>query len=699
MVRFLFRHLKGYRFLVVVAIALTFAQVGASLLVAFPLKFILDKLVNHKDPHFPFAGIVLGVFDQLAPSPGGHHSAIAIIIFAAILLVALGLVSAGSSYVQLYLAVFIGQNLSARLRRQLFDHLQHLSLSWHGQQKTGDLVQRLIGNVADIEKLATDGLVDMLASMLTLVGMVFVMVLANWQFTLFSILIVPVLFVVVLVYTRSIKATTRRAAKAAGRVAEVAAEDIAAITEVKAFTLEERESRRFANRLATYRAAGLRAGWLQAQFTPLVMLLSTVGTAIVTGVGAYVIAGHSVTLWVLTMPGGSLTVGTLTVFLAYLKQLYQPMRDLSKLTYLTTVAAAGVERIQDVLAQAPEVLASPDVAPSHGATRLKGDIRYDHVTFGYLPECPVLEDINLHIPAGRKVALVGLSGSGKTTLVQLMPRFYELWAGAITIDGVDHRRYPMEVLRQNISLVLPESVLFEGTIRENIALGRPGASEEEIIDAARKAHIHETILALPGGYEARVREQGKNFSSGQRQRLAIARAILRDTPILLLDEPTASLDVEAEAEVMHALETLIVGRTVLTISHRLSTLGHVDEIIVLHQGRIAERGTFEELKAAGGVFAWLLAEQNRYNLDRGDDQRRRFWRPVRRVLRPRTPSANGRRPQRSHVAPAGGRGLDEDRPLTAPWSIHIPEGTDATLQRGRTEPDGVFSRRHDGCAH
>src|SRR5256714_12060118 len=197
-----------------------------------------------------------------------------------------------------------------------------------------------------------------------------------------------------------------------------------------------------------------------------------------------------------------------------------------------------------------------------------------------------------------------------------MPRFYELWGGAVTVPGAAPRRYPLEVLRQTISLVLPESVLFAGTIRDNIAIGRPGASDEEIIDAAQKAHIHETILALPGGYAARVREQGKNFSSGQRQRLSIARDILRDTPILILDEPTASLDVEAEAEVMHALETLIVGRTVLTISHRLSTLGQVDEIIVLHKGCIVEHGTYNELKAAGGAFAYLLAEPNRYNVER-----------------------------------------------------------------------------------
>src|SRR5205085_11996307 len=278
-----------------------------------------------------------------------------------------------------------------------------------------------------------------------------------------------------------------------------------------------------------------------------------------------------------------------------------------------------------------------------------------------------------------------------------IPRFYDIDHGTIKIDGVDHRMYPLHVLRENISLVLQDSVLFEGTVRENLEIGRPGASLDDIIAAAQKANIHEVILSLPNGYETVVREQGNNFSAGQRQRLAIARAILRDTPILILDEPTASLDVEAEAEVMHALETLIVGRTVLTISHRLSTLGHVDEIIVLHKGRIVEHGTFEELKAAGGVFAWLLAEQNRYNLDRREDQGRRVLRHVRQALRlaprpayvapARAPCANGHRPQPRHVAPVavpvGGRGLDggldEDGPPTTPWSIRIPEGPHATF--------------------
>jgi ABC-type glutathione transport system ATPase component len=296
------------------------------------------------------------------------------------------------------------------------------------------------------------------------------------------------------------------------------------------------------------------------------------------------------------------------------------MRDLSKLTNLASAAASGADRIQEVLDQAPEVADYQKNAPYNGPQKLRGAITFENVAFGYTKEYFVLKGINLHIPAGRKVALVGLSGGGKTTLVKLIPRFYEIQQGSVKIDGYDNRMYPLGVLRQNVSMVLQDSVLFEGTIRENIAIGKPGASEQEITEAAKKAQMHETIIGLPDGYDTAVREQGKNFSGGQRQRLAIARAILRDAPILILDEPTASLDVEAEAEVMHALDTLIVGRTVLMISHRLSTLGNVEEIIVLKDGRIVEQGSYKDLKRRGGVFATLLEEQNRYNAERTGDK-------------------------------------------------------------------------------
>src|SRR5207302_2011621 len=283
-------------------------------------------------------------------------------------------------------------------------------------------------------------------------------------------------------------------------------------------------------------------------------------------------------------------------------------------------AASGIERIQEVLDQAPEVVDSQ--TPYYGPTKLRGEVSFDNVIFGYVPGRPVLKGINLQIPQGKKIALVGLSGGGKTTLVKLIPRFYEIQQGSIRIDGVDNRMYPLSVLRQNVSMVLQDSVLFEGTIAENISIGKQGAAPQEVMEAARKANIHHVIMNELGGYHRLVREQGKDLSGGQRQRVAIARAILRDAPILVLDEPTAALDVEAETEVMRALDQLVVGRTVLMISHRLSTLGNVDEIIVLKDGHIAERGSYKELKKRGGIFASLLEEQNRYNLEKLEEQSR-----------------------------------------------------------------------------
>jgi ABC-type multidrug transport system ATPase subunit len=382
-------------------------------------------------------------------------------------------------------------------------------------------------------------------------------------------------------------------------------------------TLEGRERNRFGHYVEKDRAAGLRAGQLQAQFTPLVAILVAIGTLLVVGVGGYVAAGNDFNLRIFTLRGSTIDVGTLILFLTYLKMLYQPMRDLSKLTMVASNAASGAERIQEVLDQAPEVIETATIYS--GPQRLEGHISFEDVSFGYLKDQVILKGISLSIRAGSKVALVGYSGSGKTTLAKLVPRFYEINSGSLKIDGREVSQYPLQILRQNISLVLQDSVLFEGTVRENIEIGRPGASMMQIVQAAQKANIHETIMRLPGGYDTMVREQGSNFSAGQRQRLAIARAILRDTPILILDEPTANLDVESEAEVMHALNTLISGRTVLTISHRLSTLGKVDEIIVMSAGQIVERGTFKQLKKLGGVFTSLLEEQNRYNLDRDAD--------------------------------------------------------------------------------
>ena len=652
MFKFLFRYLKGLRWLIGMAILVTILQVLCAIGAAWPLKFIPSKVQNAgNDPSclFPFLNPILNKFDNpifdpsLAPlTPGGppqtpgvtpcpisvtqtnailtfsHHSTNGVIVFSLIILVIFGTLAAILGYFDLYLAAYIGQNLTARLRNQLFDHLQRLSLDWHGTKKKGDLVQRVTGNVADVEKFVTDGLVDILSATLTIVFIAAVMFYLQPLYTIVSLAIAPFLFFLVVVYTKGIKGATKRATKAAAQVADVATEDINALTVIKVFTREEREAIRFGQHVDTNRREGLRAGNLQAQFAPLVGFLIALGTAIIVGVGGYVAAGNNFNVGFFTIPASSVDIGTLILFLIFLGLLYQPMRDVSKLLALSSTASAAIERIEEVLNQAPEVLES-DV-PYYGPTKLRGEITFDNVVFGYATGAPVLKGINLHIPQGRKIALVGLSGGGKTTLVKLIPRFYQTQQGSVRIDGVDNRMYPLNVLRQNVSMVLQDSVLFEGTIRENISLGKPGAGDYEVIEAAKKANIHEMILQDLGGYDGIVREQGKNLSGGQRQRIAIARAILRDAPILILDEPTAALDVESEVEVMHALNNLIVGRTVIMISHRLSTLGNVEEIVVLKEGRIAEQGSYNDLKRRGGVFAALLEEQNRYNLDKVGEQ-------------------------------------------------------------------------------
>jgi ABC-type multidrug transport system fused ATPase/permease subunit len=646
--KFLYRNLKGYRKFVALAVILTILQVFAQIAMAFPLKFIPSKVQNPaNDPSctFSFLNPILDKFDipQIAPeltplAPGqpplppeltqcpvspsdqnpvlitSHHTVNGVIVFSILMLILFAAINAGLIYCNLFLAAKIGQNLTARLRNQLFDHIQRLSLDWHNKQKKGDLVNRITGNISDIEKLVTDGLVDLLAGILTLAGVVITMLIISPTYTLIAASIIPALFLMTFTYTRTIKAATKQATKATGQVSDVATEDINALTVIKVFTREDKEAVRFGGYVNTTRRAGLRAGSLQAQFTPIVGFLVALGTAAVIGVGGYVAANNTFSLGFITIPPLSLDIGTLVLFMTFLSLLYQPMRDLSKLSTLAGTAASGAERIQEVLDQAPEVLESS--TPYHGPTRLRGDLTFENVVFGYVSGRPVLKGINLHVPVGKKVGLVGLSGGGKTTLVKLIPRFYEVTQGSVRIDGVDNRMYPLAVLRQNVSMVLQDSVLFEGTIAENIALGKPNATPQEIMEAARKANIHDVIMNELGGYLRVVREQGKDLSGGQRQRIAIARAILRDAPILILDEPTAALDVESEAEVMRALDHLIVGRTVIVISHRLSTLGNVDEIVVLKEGQIAERGTYQELRRAGGIFAALLEEQNRYNIEK-----------------------------------------------------------------------------------
>jgi len=515
---FLFRELEGQRLWVVIAAILTLVQVTSDLLLPFPFKLILDKLVNHKNPNIPFMDGLLSLFDQTGSAThlqsGELHTQLGVILFATCLLVLLSLVNASATYVQNSLASIVGKNLTAKLRKQLFDQLQRLTLDWHNRQKKGDIVQRIVGDVAGIERLITDGLIEFVSGVLTVIGIAIIVLFISLQFTLLFVLVVPVLFVIVFIYLRRISLAVKKAVTAASEVANVATEDVAAITLIKGFTIEDREAMRFSRYVGQNRDESVSAGELQAQLTPLVTILVALATSVIVAIGSYAASGNAFTLLFFSIPAGAITLGTLTVFLSYLAKLYQPIRSVSRLANLGITAATGAERIQEVFDQMPEV---EDTGTSYtGPTKLKGAIRCENVIFGYTPSRPVLKGLTVDIPAGRKVGIVGLSGGGKTTLIKLIPRFYEVQQGTLMIDGLDNRYYPLNVLRQNISLVLQESILFEGTVRENIALGRPDATDEEVIEAAKKAYIHTTIMLLPDGYNARVREPGANFSGGRR---------------------------------------------------------------------------------------------------------------------------------------------------------------------------------------
>src|SRR5436305_843944 len=619
---FLYRNLKGYHLLVVVAILLTFAQVGADILSAYPLKFIIDNTApKTPDPAFLGAQELIDFFKRFIPLNGTKGGVIGL---AVTLFLALSLLKALLTFVLLYIAAFVGKQLTSRLSKNLFDHLQRLSISWHGQREHGDLVQRVTGNMADLEKFVADGLVDTLSGVLTIVGVIGIMACNNISLTLVSTVIIPLLGIIVYTYTRGIRAATKREKKAEGQVASIATEAMGKIMEIKAFNLEHFMFQLFTKASEKRLEEGRKAGSQQAQFTPLVDTILAIGTAVIIAIGAYsATSGQPLG----PLKGEPITLGMLAIFLSFLTKLYQPMRNLAKLTTLSTSAAAAATRIEEVMEEQTEVL---EVPPSYkGPTRLRGDIAYEDIYFCYGQSGPlVLKGVNLHIPTGKKVALVGLSGSGKTTLTNMLPRFYDTlpgW-GSVKIDGVDINQYPLSILRQNISIVLQDSILFDGTIRDNIKIGRPTATDKEMIQAAEQACIHETIMKKPGGYDAKIINQGKNLSGGQRQRIAIDRAILRGAPIIILDEPTAALDVEAEAEVLRALDGLVEDRTVLMITHRLSTVGKVDEVIVLKDGRIAEQGSYKKLKSENGIFANLLKVQNIFDEEEEEETTWSFMR-------------------------------------------------------------------------
>jgi len=572
-------------------LALAFvAVIGESvtdLLEPWPLKIVFDNVLGSKKLPDWLASIVHSV---------AGTNKISILSFVVVMVLVIAAVGAVSTYFEKYLTTSVAQWVTHDLRRTLYNHIQKLSLSFHDKKRTGDLISRITSDIDTIQDFISQVLLGFLVNVLTLIGMLLVMFYLNWQFTLIALSVAPLLFIVVYSFTSRIKKASRDVRKKEGEIASIASEVLSSIHVVKAFTREEYEQQRFEKQSLETVASALAARSLKAKLTPIVEVIVAAGSCLVLWYGVRLVLA------------GTITSGSLLVFLLYLGKMYKPMRDLSKMTDTISKTQVGYERIREVVETDREVRNLPGARP---APRLKGAIEFRHVDFNYADRPLTLKDVNFKIEPGQVGALVGPTGAGKTTIASLIARFYEPTGGQVLIDGKDVRAYKIKSLRRQISFVLQESLLFRAPIWQNIAYGRPEASRDEIIEAAKLANADEFIVKLPEAYDTMVGERGVTLSGGQRQRVAIARAIVRNSPILILDEPTSGLDAASEELVFDALQRLMEGRTSIVIAHRLATIQRANMIFVIDDGTIVQQGTHDELIRAGGLYAHLYQTQFR----------------------------------------------------------------------------------------
>lgn len=557
----------------------------ANLLQPWPLKIVLDDVLRSHESHawvMRWMHTLIGV-DKLA-----------MLRFACLAVLAIAALDAIASYFEKYLTTSVGQWISYDLRRKVYSHIQKLSLAFHDQERTGDLISRVTNDIDAIQSFITQGLLGILINLITLLGMVGVMFYLDWRFTLIALSVAPLLFAVVYSYTRRIKKASRAVRKKEGEITSVVEEVLSSIRVVKAFAREDYEVKRLEEESLEEVELALRARSLKAKLTPIVDLIVAVGTCLVLWFGARLVLS------------GSLSPGAMVVFILYLGKMYKPMQELSKMTDTYSKAAIGYERIQEVLETDKEV---KDSRRAIHAPRFRGGIEFDHVSFNYVPDTPILDDVSFTIKPGQLAALVGPTGAGKTSIISLIARFYDPLSGTVKIDGTDIRRFQQKSLRQQLSFVLQETMLFHASVWQNIAYGKPEASRQEILRAAELANASEFIEKLPQGYDTILGERGMTLSGGQRQRIAIARAVIRDTPILIMDEPTSGLDAASEKLVFEALDRLIRGKTAIVIAHRLSTVRSADVILVIQDGRIIQRGKHDELLGQSGLYAEFYALQ------------------------------------------------------------------------------------------
>ena len=564
-------------------LALTLCGIGLNLLKPWPFKIIVDNVIPAHTAQTGLGSLVAG-FDR--------HTALLLLCLALVAIQLLwGLINMATNF----LFVKIGLQALFKLRTDLYAYLQSLSLKYHDARRSSDSSFRVAYDSQAIQSMYNQGFTNIFGSAVTLLGTFIVMVTIDWQLTLLSLCVVPAIVAAIYFFAKRIRSQSTVIHERDSALLAQTQEGLSAVRMVHAFGREEWEVRQFAAQAHRSLRANLRLTLTNVNSALVISTLMVIGTAAMYYVG---------TLHVLN---GSLTLGALLVFSAYLLMLYQPLESLTYTTWAMEGAAAGAQRCFEVLDRADDVTDSPGAAV---VAEVSGRIGFENVSFGYADDHPVLSEIDLQIEPSQIIGIVGGTGAGKSTLLSLVPRFYDPTQGKVTLDGRDLREVTKKSLRSQIGIVLQDTLLFSTTVRENIAYGRPGATEDEIHAAARRAQADDFIKAMPQGYDSAVGERGNHLSVGQRQRIGIARAFLKDAPILLLDEPTSALDPTTEAAIMETIRALIHGRTTLIVTHRLATIHAVNRIVVLEHGRVVEQGTGAELVGRGGPYATLYAAGN-----------------------------------------------------------------------------------------
>ncbi len=573
----------------------------AQLLAPWPLKFIFDQILL--DRPLPAS---LSFLSGLQ-----HGGKVVPLVVMAVAILLLALLRGVFSYSQLYITSRIAVELAYALRRKLFVHLQRLSLSFHKQARSGELLTKLTSDTDAVKEVFAVSPLTVGADLLMLLGMFVIMLLMNWQLSVVVLATFPILFWAGFRLYRDIKASAKRQRRHEGRIVSRLSEILTSVALVQAFGRERYEEERFEADSAETRTEGIRAARLEAAATRTVEILGAAATGVAVFFGA------------LQVLKGGLTPGELLIFTSYVTHMYKPIRSVTKLLAKLPKTVVSMDRIEEILAVEPDIQDAPDAIDPTG---LKGEIAFDEVSFDYGDGKAVLKGLSFTVSPGQHVVLVGTSGAGKSTLVNLILRFYDPVEGAILIDGVNITRYRCDALRRQIGIAPQDPMLLGASIDENIAYGKPEAVMEEIVAAARAANAHDFIAGLEQGYETVVAERGGSLSAGQRQRISIARAMIRNAPILILDEPMTNLDIESETQVRDALKRLMAGRTCLLITHDLQAAAEADLILVLEEGRIVESGTHEELTTRGGRYRRLCELQfNPIGASPGldDDSRRR----------------------------------------------------------------------------